>query len=285
VVLELAYALSTGAPFLGQFAVKQPRVVLYVQEEDSLQRVLRRLKRIIKGDPTRRDPPDACFRWSVRVGFRLDNLAWLEKLRLEIEAHKAEVVILDVFNRLHGSDENKQADMTLILNNLTRLTQDYGCSFIIVHHNRKPQQGNEARGNQMMRGSGVLAGWGECSLFLKRSKEKDTIIVTPESKDAPEMDDFTIVLQDQANGGIFLQIGESIVADQLSKGDEAVIEAVETITGRGIGATARAIADALGKDRSTVQARLTRLVKAGYLTATPISSSHNPTILYAVVSQ
>lgn len=285
VVLELAYALSTGQPFLGRFAVKQPRMVLYVQEEDSLQRVLRRLKRIIKGDATRRDPPDVKFRWSVRAGFKLDSLAWLEKLRQDIETHKSEVVILDVFNRLHGSDENKQAEMTAILNNLTRLTHDYGCSFIIVHHNRKPQQGNEARGNQMMRGSGVLAGWGECSLYLKRSKDKDTIVVTPESKDAPEMDDFTVMLQDQDNGGIFLQIGESVQTETLTKGDEAVMETVASLTKRGIGATAKAIADALGKDRSTIQARLTRLVKAGYLDATPISSSHNPTIIYTVVSQ
>lgn len=285
VVLELAYALSTASPFLGQFAVKQPRVVLYVQEEDSLQRVLRRLKRIIKGDATRRDPPDEYFRWSVRAGFRLDNLAWLEKLRLEIETYKAEVVILDVFNRLHGSDENKQAEMTMILNNLTRLTQDYGCSFIIVHHNRKPQQGNEARGNQMMRGSGVLAGWGECSLFLKRSKEKDTIIVTPESKDAPEMDDFTIVLQDQANGGIFLQIGESAPAENLSKGDADAIDAVRRITKHGIGATVQAVAKELDKDRTTIQRRLTKLVEAGYLTSYPISDAPKATHIYEVVEQ
>jgi hypothetical protein len=192
---------------------------------------------------------------------------------------------MDVFNRLHGSDENKQQEMTALLNILITLNNEYGCSFILVHHNRKPQQGNEARGNQMMRGSGVLAGWGECSLYLKRAKEKDTIIVTPESKDAPEMDDFTVVLKDQENGGMFLEIGDAPAAEQLSKGDAAVIEAVEEITARGVGATVKAVSDALGKDRSTIQARLTRLVKAGYLTATPISSTHNPTILYAVVSQ
>lgn len=286
VVLELAYALSTGMPFLGRFAVKQPRRVLYVQEEDSLLRVLRRLKKIIKGDPMRPPPADDFWRWSIRAGFKLDSLEWLEKLRQEIIAFNAEVVILDVFNRLHGSDENKQPEMTAILNNLTRLTNDYGCAFIIVHHNRKPQSGNEARANQSMRGHSVLAGWAECSLYLKRSKEKDTIIVTPESKDAPEMEDFTVVLADQDNGGIVLEVGDAPTkTEQLSKGDEAVIEAVQSLTDRGIGATARAVADLLGKDRSTVQARLTRLTKNGYLTAEPISSSHNPTMIYRVVSQ
>lgn len=282
IVLELAYALSTGMPFLGRFAVKQPRRVLYVQEEDSVDRVKRRLKKIIKGDATRGIPSDDYWRWSIRVGFKLDNLTWLEMLRQEIIEFKAEVIILDVFNRLHGSDENKQAEMTAILNNLTRMTNDYGCAFIIVHHNRKPQQGNEARGNQRIRGSGVLGGWGECSLYLNRSKEKDTIIVTPESKDAPEMDDFTVILQDQDNGGIFLQVGDIEPVVRIPKGDQDVIDAVRALAARQIGATAKSVAEMLGKDRSTVQARLKRLAQGGYLAATPISDGPFPTILYAV---
>lgn len=282
VVLELAYALSTGLPFLGRFAVKQPRRVLYVQEEDSLLRVLRRLKKIIRGDPMRPPPADDYWRWSIRAGFKLDSMEWLEKLRQEIIAFDAEVIILDVFNRLHGSDENKQPEMTAILNNLTRLTNAYGCAFIIVHHNRKPQAGNEARANQSMRGHSVLSGWAECSLYLKRSKEKDTIIVTPESKDAPEMDDFTIILADQDNGGIVLEMGDAPAKKEtLTLGDKAVLDAVDDLTSRGIGATAKAVADAVRRDRSTTQTRLTKLVEAGYLAATPISDTPNATKIYA----
>lgn len=285
VVLELAYALATGEPFLGRFAIKQPRRVLYIQEEDSLQRVLRRLKKIIKGDPSRGVPSDEYWRWSIRSGFKLDNVVWMEMLRQEIESFSAEVIILDVFNRLHGGKENDQQEMTAILNNLISLTTAYGCSFIVVHHNRKPQQGDDARANQMIRGSGVLAGWAECSLYLKRSKEKDTIIVTPESKDSPELDDFTVVLTDTDNGGLVLQIGDAPEQSTISKGDEAVVEAVRAVTKRGIAATAMEVGKLLGKDRSTVQARLKRLATAGFLTATPISDEPFATIIYAVVSR
>lgn len=285
VVLELAYCLSTGMPFLGRFAIKQPRRVLYVQEEDSVDRVKRRLKRLIKGDPSRPAPADAYWQWSIRLGFKLDDLTWLEMLRQEIIKYEAEIIILDVFNRLHSSDENKQQDMTAILNNLTRLTNDYGVAFIVVHHNRKPQQGDEARGNQRLRGSGVLGGWGECSLYLRRSKEKDTIIVTPESKDAPEIDDFTISLRDQENGGIFLEMGDMEPVMRMSKGDADTIEAVQHLSDRGIGATVQAVAEALGKDRTTIQKRLTRLVEDGYLTAEAVSSSQNPTKIYKVVTR
>lgn len=284
-VLELVYALSTGMPFLGRFAVKQPRRVIYIQEEDGLQRVLRRFKKLLKGDPSRQAPNDDFLLWSIRAGFKLDSAAWMERLSQEIGSFSAEVVVLDVFNRLHGAKENDQQQMTAILNTLIGLTNRYGCSFIVVHHNRKPQQGDDARANQMIRGSGVLAGWAECSLYLKRSKEKDTIVVTPESKDTPEMDDFTITLTDTENGGIVLEMGDALPADHMTPADRAAIEAVQRITDRGIGATVQAVAEALGKDRTTVQKRLTKLVEAGYLDVTAISSTSNPTKIYTVGAQ
>jgi DNA-binding MarR family transcriptional regulator len=100
------------------------------------------------------------------------------------------------------------------------------------------------------------------------------------------MDDFMVALTDTENGGVFLQMGEiEAPSPQMTRGDQDVIDAVQRVTDRGIGATARAIADDLNKDRSTVQARLKRLVTAGYLAGTPISDAQFPTILYTVVMQ
>lgn len=283
--LELAYAVSTGVPFLGRFSVKQARRVLYVQEEDPATRVKRRLRQIIDGDQSRSAPPDEYFRYVIRQGFKLDSAAWIEILRREIISYDPEVIVLDVFNRLHGSDENKQQEMTAILNILTGLTNQYGCAFIVVHHNRKPQAGGEARGSQSLRGSGVLGSWGECSLYLRPGKEKNQMIVTPESKDAPELDDFTVTIEDQENGGVLLQMGEVEQETRMARGDIDVLDAVTRLVTRGIGATVRAVADDLGKDRSTIQARLKRLTKDGYLNAMPISDEPFSTILYTVVSR
>lgn len=278
--LELSYSLSTGDPFLGRFAIPERRKVLYIQEEDSKRRVRRRLGQIIRGNPMRSRPEDAYFRYAIREGFRIDNPVWIEILRRDILGFGPDVILLDVFNRLHGKNENDQQEMTEILRILTDFTNEYGCAFIVVHHDRKPQMGNEARGNQRLRGSGVLGGWGECSLYLRRGKEKDTIIVTPESKDAPEMDDFQFTIEDQPNGGVILQIGEVAIKGALTLGDTAVLEAVDTLTHRGIGATTKAVAEAVGRDRSTTQTRLTRLVESGYLTATAISEVSNATKIY-----
>jgi hypothetical protein len=282
IVLELVYALTTGMPFLGRFAVKQPRRVIYIQEEDSEQRVARRFRKLLRGTPERGLPTDEYLRWSVRVGFKIDSQAWVNRLREELIAFPAEVVVLDVFNRLHSLEENKQADMTRVLNTLMDFNRIFGCAFIVVHHNRKPQAGSEARANQMIRGSGVLAGWGECSLYLRRDKQKDTIIVTPESKDAPEMDDFVVKLTDIDEQSVVLELGEIEAKESISVADAETIRAVQEITDQGIGATAKAVAEALRRDRSTVQTRLTRLVSAGYLIANAISDAPSATKIYTV---
>lgn len=284
-VLELVRALATGTAFLGRFAVKQPRRTLYIQEEDSLQRVLRRFKQMLKGDPSQSPPSDEYLLWSIRAGFKIDSDAWMEKLRQEIEAFSAEVIVLDVFNRLHGSDENKQAEMTAILNALTTLTNQYGCSFIIVHHNRKPQAGSEARANQLMRGSGVLAGWAECSLYLRKGKEKHVLIVTPESKDAPELDDFSITLRDLDSGGILLEVGGVSVTERTSKLDAEIIEAVGKVNREGLDATIQRIAETLGKERTTVGKRLPGLVDEGLLEMDEVQIGRHYVKIYTTVSQ
>jgi len=281
IALELAYCLATGFPFLSRFAVSRPRRIFYIQEEDSERRVHARLNMLIQGDPSRVRPSGEFFKHAVRQGFKLDRDGCLSVLRAEIEIHSPEVIILDVFNRLHGSDENKQQDMTAILNELNSITNTYGCSFIIVHHNRKPQAGNEARGNQMIRGSGVLAGWGECSLYLRKGKNDETIYVLPESKDSSPIDEFSVTLVNDGDGGVVLEVGdETAKTERLTMGDKAVLEAVDSLVARGIGASAKNVADAVGRDRSTTQTRLTRLVDAGYLIATPISDAYNATKIY-----
>lgn len=264
-VLDLVYAISTGTPFLGRFAVKQPRKVIYIQEEDSVARVVRRIKQLLRGDPSRKPPSDDYLRCGVRSGFKIDNAQWISRLTEELNAFPAEVIVLDVFNRLHMKNENDQVEMSAILDTLTSITRVYGCAFIVVHHNKKSQAGSEVRANQMMRGSSVLAGWSECSLYLRKGREKHVFIVTPESKDAPEMDDFSVTLRDLENGGVVLDIGTVSVNERRQKIDGDIVTAIDKLVKDGLDATIQRIADAIGKDRSTVAKRLKALVENGDL--------------------
>lgn len=284
-VLELVYALSTATPFLGRFEVPRPRRVIYIQEEDSVQRVLRRFKKILRGTPGRVPPEDEYLRWSVRVGFKLDNPQWIVNLRAELEYYPADVVVLDVFNRLHLRNENDQAEMTALLDVLVEMTRVYGCAFIVVHHNKKAQAGLETRPNQMLRGSGVLAGWSECSLYLRKGKQKGAFIVVPESKDAPELDEFAVTLVDTDNGGVVLQIGEVAIADRLADTQAKIVKAIDAINKDGLDATTMRIADKVGLDRSTVSRYLKDLVDSGIVDDDEVRFGKNVAKIYFRPSQ
>lgn len=265
-VLELIYCLTTGTPFLGQFAVPKPRRVIYIQEEDPEQRVLRRLTQLLRGTEGRTAPADNLLRYAIRAGFKLDSAAWAARLRAALVEETADVVVLDVFQRLHLKSENDQAQMAEVLEVLNALSREFGCAFIVVHHNRKPQPGNDARANQMLRGSGVLAGWGECSLFLKKSKTgTGRFTVEAESKDAPEQDEFVVVLEDTPNGGVRLVLAETLVDEHIAGDAVRFLEAALAVVDSGATCTASVLAERMGVNRSTAYRALEMLAESGHL--------------------
>lgn len=265
-VLELIYCLTTGAPFLGHFEVPEVRKVIYIQEEDSEQRVLRRFKKLLKGTPDRPRPSDGQLRYAIRKGFKLDNPQWAQRLRAELARDPVDVVVLDVFQRLHLKSENDQAQMAEVLEVLNALTREFGVAFIVVHHNRKPQPGNEARPNQMLRGSGVLAGWGECSLFARKSKSgKNRFYVVAESKDAPELEEFLVVLDDQPDGGVRLKLAETLHNERIRESATEFLDRALALIDDGIDLTVKGFAAHLGVSVSTARRALEMLVDQGYL--------------------
>lgn len=266
-VLELVYCLATGTPFLGQFAIPRPVRVVYIQEEDPEQRVLRRFNQLIRGTAGRTAPADTHLRYAIRAGFKLDVPAWLVRLRDDLLAEPADICVLDVFQRIHTKSENDQQQMAEVLEGLNALSREFsGLAFLLVHHNRKPQVGNEARANQMLRGSGVLAGWGECSLFLRKSKAgKNRAYVQPESKDAPELEEFLVVLEDTPNGGVRFVLAEQLFDEQLTEGLQKFRDTALALCDAGEDCTAGEVAKLVGCNQSTAHRALEKLVELGAL--------------------
>ena len=67
-------------------------------------------------------------------------------------------MILDVFNILHGADENDNTEMRKVLEELNRIHREIGCGVGVVHHFNKSIEGTLT---QRLRGAGAIAGWAE----------------------------------------------------------------------------------------------------------------------------
>lgn len=129
--------------------------------------------------------PDT-FHVLVRSGIQLDDPATLEPFLRWLTTVRADLIVWDVFNRLHTKNEKASEQMLPILRRVDRIRDELGIANLIAHHGRKPSPGGPdlATGGQKLRGPSEFHGWAENSLYLSPLKGKGHLIIEPESKDA-----------------------------------------------------------------------------------------------------
>ena len=265
--LHIALTVATGTPVLGTFPVPRKAKVLYVQEEDGAGLLAKRIRLLCAGHGMQ-NPGDEDFRAAVRTGFKIDDPRWFQALHRELEAFHPSLVVVDVLNKVHMADENEQTEMTRIMGLFESLRREFGCGFLIVHHFRKQGGDGSSRGNQRLRGSSVLGGWSECSLYLSGMANKG-LRVEHESKN-PTLEPFAFRLEDQKDEagnltGVRLTYqGVAAVLQQSEKLNE-MLEVVQEAFAKGgpEACTAKSLAERAKVSENTARAQLKLLEDAG----------------------
>jgi hypothetical protein len=116
----------------------------------------------------------------------------------------------------------------------------------------------------MLRGHSSLAGYSECSLYLKKG-QGHKLVCDPESKDAPELEQFEIKLEDTENDGTRLTSSETPTRVREGEEEQTALDAVDALCGDGRDVEASSIGEVAGWDRSKASRVLNRLVGAGKL--------------------
>jgi len=172
--IHLALCLTSGQDFLG-FPVRRCKVLL-TQQEISAQAMYQRLSKMWpearqwSGDPTR----DLAL--LNETGIILNHPPDLASLTEAIREHEAQAVILDPLARFHTVNENDASDIGPLIQKLRKICYELGCSFVLVHHFRKPVEGRD-EGPGSLRGSSVLHAEADALLTLDR---KDLQARSPE---------------------------------------------------------------------------------------------------------
>ena len=102
----------------------------------------------------------------------LDNEANLTELIAGIRSLELEIVFLDVFNVLHGADENDNTEMRKILNRCRRIQDESGAAVGLCHHLNKEATGSVT---QRLRGASAIAGYAEWIIGVSLKNETDRI--------------------------------------------------------------------------------------------------------------
>lgn len=186
--LEMALAVSSGAPCLGLFAVGDPGAVLVYMAEDAAPVVKARLAGICRhrGLDLRALPVDLI----TAPVLRLDRGRDQERLRVAVRERAPRLLVLDPFVRLHRIDENDAGQVSALLGYLRELQRAHDLAVLVVHHARK--NGAAGQPGQSLRGSGDFFAWADSLLYVRRHRGQ--IVLAVEHRGAPAPDPLPLAL-------------------------------------------------------------------------------------------
>lgn len=188
---DLALSVAGGFPFLGQFEVKNPGPVLFMQQEDWHGQIAHRFaliasRRISLKEPSLEGdilsfqaPPKIPVHLHEHRRFRFDDeeiiQSWVEKVR----AIRPRLVILDPLYSA-GSVDDFMAGTARSMFLFKSIRDAVGSSFLIAHHTRKQSRqngngkavrGSDAPEREDVWGSQFLNAWIETGWQVRRREE------------------------------------------------------------------------------------------------------------------
>jgi hypothetical protein len=151
---DLALAVASGTRAWGSFDVKHGRV-LHLDHEQGSYLTRARYQRLALARGI--DPADLKGRLALSVmpAFYLDNDAKDEITRL---SDGCDLVVIDSFKASCPSTDENTSEARIPLDRLTRISEQTGAYFLLLHHSRKPSRDRDGLGGARMaiRGSGAL---------------------------------------------------------------------------------------------------------------------------------
>jgi hypothetical protein len=184
--LEEALCLATGMDVLGRFKVPTRRRVLYITEEDTQERVLRRVYDLLRLHGSL-DPASevkglamtGAFLVLVGNHFRLDSEADVAKLEETLRKDRIDVLYLDALGKMTKQQISHDHDAGRLVELFTRLEASGPTVLRVVHHTSKLRRQGWTPDTATVRdasGHHAFADWCRSSLLFSRG---NPVIVTP----------------------------------------------------------------------------------------------------------
>ena len=185
--LELAVAVASGTPALDTFDAESGKVLLFNAEDDPATVTRSRIKAIAQAKGVDFESLDLHL-FNVPT-FKIDDADMQERIQKTVENERPSFVILDPMANLHSLDEDKASDMKRPLEFLRLLQKNFGCSVLLVCHDKKPAHflpGQQFRRESQTRGSGVMEGWRDTAMYLDRKDSIVTVKINHRKARSPE---------------------------------------------------------------------------------------------------
>jgi hypothetical protein len=186
-LVALAFAVSTGKPFLGRYPVTGRGSVLFVQQEDPWWMLQSRLARMFNasapGEEDGTHELDCGFvqeldavpiYWHEDRELNLEDTGCLARFRAKIAEIRPRLVVIDPLYSAISAKEYMALGAQAMLS-LKRLRDEYHSSFAIAHHTTVAGSSSEDRSS--IWGSQFLNAWLEWGWRLPEGDERGNIVI------------------------------------------------------------------------------------------------------------
>jgi len=254
--LQFAFALTSGQPLFGEYRVKYPSTVLYVQTEGKLGDTKDRIGNMLKINECDTKNLFIAFFPHLALDTEHGMRTFLEHVRQR--EVKPRIIILDpLYHAMQGSLINEEHSRKMTAN-LRELGEKYNATIIVVHHTHRPirfEGKTIDEGDNSIFGSFVWKAWADHVLLLRLGKNKSTILscTTQRSGKVMEYDELELT------GDPYLGFDRN--ADRVRPIERNVRHALEEAGGEG--STRDALKESTGLSITSVEKSLRRMVKEG----------------------
>lgn len=193
--LLLGVSVSSGSKFLGEFGVKQGKVLI-IDEENALTLTYQRLQKLSKG--LKLEAADLPLSFLNNEAIRLDSDDSYNALKSILQKEKPSLIIVDSLVRVHGADENSAKEMERVFRRAKELTTLYNSTIIFLHHTRKLSQ-NYNYASQMLRGSSDIRNFVDSYVYMWADGNEKTLVHDKSRYAIPEPR-FKVLMQDIDDG-------------------------------------------------------------------------------------
>ena len=227
---DLAVAIDQDRKWIGHFPVSQGKVLI-IDEENAIALIKKRLQKLLKGHALPEDGSELKVQFLAATGMDLSSEAYVAELQTVLETMRPDLVIIDALVRIHTNNENDAGEMASLFGIFKRWMNEYGCSFVFCHHQRKPGPIGNAP-STMYRGSSEIRAFVDTHLDLRKSKSQEGVFTVDhvKSRYAEPVAPFDVEIFDLGEDAIQLRhLGDSSarIEDKLDKATEFIQSLME----------------------------------------------------------
>lgn len=230
---SLGLSVAAGRPVWGLYSARRGPFV-HLDYEQGRRLTQERYQRLARGMGFELgDLAPGALRVGCMPRLYLDETETFDNLVRLVEG--AAVVLVDSLRAAFPHADENSSEVRSYLDVLSRVSERTGAAFVVIHHARKPQQGNDSGATFAIRGSSAL--FDACQSVYVFIGEKDTPTTVHHQKDRIRgacLDDFGLDGEDVENGNdrrwglrvVHLEASQMKQTDALEKAKSEVLKKV-----------------------------------------------------------